>query len=173
MKSLQKLMLCLAVVACSVATVGCGESDEPVQQVSQDAQSPGAINVQLDYQLTRADSSYVLAGTTNLPDGTELIASIEENADSGQLLDVGKVWHSASKQATVKDGKFSAKFSTSSLPPGKYKMLLGTIPWKDMRSTFAKERLGKNGENLFGNNIVDSDSGNGKMLHIEAEVSLD
>ena len=125
------------------------------------------------YQLTRADSSYVLAGTTNLPDGTELIASIEENADSGQLLDVGKVWHSASKQATVKGGKFTTKFSTSSLPPGKYKMLLSTIPWKDMKSTFAKERIGENGENLFGDNIVDSDSSNGKMLHIEAEVSLD
>lgn len=52
-------------------------------------------------------------------------------------------------------------------------MLLSTIPWKDMKSTFAKERIGENGENLFGDNIVDSDSSNGKMLHIEAEVSLD
>lgn len=106
--------------------------------------TPGPITVALDVQVPeKEEGPHLIRGTTNLPDGTSLMVSINSKSAPGD---------SFQSKVTVQGGKFKAgPFGKGGqLPLGHYEvdvtMLIPTVQDASVQAV-----IGKKGENLTGN----------------------
>jgi hypothetical protein len=132
------------------------------------AQPCGAIDVMLIIESNGANPPS-LVGTTNLPDGTELMIDLRRPANKYFGQDKSVI-HSG----TFRAGPFSK--SGQPLAPGKYEITAGT-PLPGFMSGAVRAVIGESGENLHGKFTKKSDIGRARVvdyvttLTIKGEVS--
>ena len=183
MKKLLKMAGIL--IGCLCLLTGCGDE-------AQKEPSDPTINVQLDYKVEPAGiHQYKVSGTTNLPDGTELMVSLDnrqiigakygvsEDTRGDQLPDdlllkiAGESFASSEKPA-VKNGKFECLLHGDNLLPGEYDLSFTVPIWRVMKNEDVKKRLGEGNKNLAGEHVEDSGmEGEGKVYRNKTRIKLD
>lgn len=108
------------------------------------------IDVQISVQFNK-DNSFLI--TTNLPDNTCLLITLSGNGYTGQ------------EKLTIKNGKANSSVFTNKGKPlsGKYNLEV-TMPLPSVQSEDVKDIIGLNGEFLTGKYVVDSSTGNSKIV---------
>lgn len=184
---LKKVSVLLFLMVIS-AVVGCGSSDDksssppPAQTTQKDA----SIDVQMNYAITNLDGKYKVACETNLPDGMELMVTLD-NSDAvatkygitakGEKLTDAEfktlMENSYKGQGTpkVENGKFEVTFSGDNLLPGEYELSISSPLAKLQQDSSVKDQLGANGANLKGKYVADAPGGN-KVIRLEEKVTL-
>lgn len=114
--------------------------------------TPGPFAVTLDVQVPDKDAGpHIITGTTNLPDGTSLMVSMNSKSAPGD---------SFQSKTTVQGGKFKAgPFGKGGqLPLGHYEVDV-TMPIPAVQAASVQAVIGKKGENLTGDLVQKGDLG--------------
>ncbi|QEM83938.2 hypothetical protein [Halomonas binhaiensis] len=127
------------------------ESTEPLPDVSM----TDPVTVSLDARL-QSDRRMLVAGNTNLPDGTRLSVLVEREAS-------GVHWQ---ERTTVFEGRFEVGplGPGSGLPDGGYRLRVQTEP-SSVQPRSVQQRLGAKGEHLRGSLVQDTPHGLGKVIN--------
>jgi hypothetical protein len=127
------------------------------------ASTPTDINVELSYNIERNSSGkFKITGQTNLPDKTQLGASIYGKS----------VKYTGQTSVVVSNGKFETEeFSLQgkSLPPGSYESDV-SMPIAQVQPKEIQQIIGKNGENLKGSLVKRDELG--ARISIEKEFQI-
>lgn len=158
------------------------------EEKAQPKQEDPTIHVQLDYKIEKlGEHKYKVSGTTNLPDGIELMLTLSNQyriqAEMGipadtppekmtdeqfkKLMDTG---YRGSDKPAVVNGKFESTFTGDKLNPGEYELTFSTPMWKILKNEDVKKKLGENGKYLDGKGVVSESSG--KRISLYETVNL-
>lgn len=187
-----KAALAFTALATMLVLAGCGSDNEKSSAKKESAPPPDpTINVQLDYKIEpEGGNQYKVSGTTNLPDGIELMVELDNRnqivAQAGYpedtagdklpddlLIKIANTAYTGSDKPAVKNGKFESTFSGENLKPGEYYLTFSTPLWRIMKNEDVKKKLGEGCKYLEGKGVVDSDmKDGGKVIRIREKVNL-
>lgn len=187
-----KIVFVFAVLAAMLVFTGCGSNEDKSSAKKESAPPPDpTINVQFDYKIEPAgDHKYKVSGTTNLPDGIELMVTLDNRnqivAQNGYpedtpgdklpddlLIKLANTAYTGSDKPAVKNGKFESMFSGDNLKPGEYYLDFSTPIWRVMKNENAKQKLGEGCKYLEGKGVEDSGmKDGGKVFRIHEKVNL-
>ena len=120
------------------------------------------IEVQMSHQVEKiGENKYKVSGTTNLPEGTQLMIKLSSDSYRG------------SGKREVQNSAFEVVFSGEKLVPGEYSLSITMPLVKVQKNPSLTEKLGDNGEHLKGQYAVPANIGNNIIVRYEVDVSLD
>lgn len=141
--------------------------------------------VYIDYVVEKlSNAKYQVSGTTNLPDGMQIMVSLDSRSPVGEALgipyDEGGLTQGQFKELmansyvgqsklNVRDGKFATVFTGEKLTSGEYEVIISS-PMNSIQSTEIQSILGDKGTNLFGMGVVEDNQG--KRIHLEERTYL-
>ncbi len=133
-------ILILFLLTISVFSFMCN-SDKQVEEKTKKIVPAFDGNITVSLEINITNNKPLIIGTTNLPEGTELIVSVEgkDTKFTGQ------------DKSTIKNGKFKCGpyGPAQGLSKGKYVADV-TMPYPFVQPDHVQEIIGKNGENLKG-----------------------
>ena len=140
--------------------------------------------VQLNYEIVKiGESKYKVSGVTNLPDGMQIMITLDSRDIVAERLGFSEVTEWTNEQAqmliknsytgqdktVIKSGKFETVFSGQKLLAGEYDFSISS-PDNDLQSKEIQLILGNRGENLFGTGVIEDKYG--KRIDFEERVYL-
>lgn len=185
MRKRYSLLVILAIV-CTFIFVGC--SDTSKEDVNDTVQQDETISnkrfeVKLDVFADTNKGKPIISGETNLPNGSILMISIKTIATKEELAELGlseeemeeaRYTIHGQDKIVVKDGKFTSEtFSKQGekYTPNEYTVSV-SMSLARLQDKSVQKIIGSNGENMTGNNIVESIDGTGNCVRKEITMII-
>lgn len=182
----------ILVIICTLAFVGCSDNsvedsnDTAQQKQSDENQQDETISnekfeVKLDVFADTNNGKPIISGETNLPDGSELMISITTIATKEELAELGlseeemeetRYTTHGQDKVIVKDGKFTSEtFSKQGekYDPNEY-IVSVSMSLAQLQDESVQKIIGSNGENMTGDNVVESSDGLGN--YVDKEITM-
>lgn len=163
-------LLMLLVLAFTFGFVGCSnksESTDDIEQKEEETISNEKFEVKLDVFADVNNGKPIISGETNLPDGAELMITINTIATKEELAELGlsdeemketRYTTHGQDHVIVKDGKFTSSTFTKQgekYEPNEY-MVSVSMSIAQLQDESVQKIIGVNGENMTGDNVVES-----------------
>lgn len=188
MKNLRKKLISLGcVVLLTGGLVACSsnDSEEPKSDNKEQVEtSDEKFEVKLDVVADTNNGNPIISGETNLPDGAELMITIQTVATREELEELGfteeemqetrYTTHGQDKQI-VKDGKFtSATFSKQGekYDPNEY-IVSVSMSLPQFQDESVQEVVGLKGENMTGSVVEEDEFGMGNSVNKELTMIIE
>lgn len=143
--------------------LGACSEEEATEPIEQEEVAEETADVEMDATAEVSDGKVTILGTTNLPDGGELMFTVA-NPETD---------YRAQSKNIIENGEFSSDtFSDQgeALTPGEYSVAI-TLSIASTQSDEFVEQTGEDYENLSGDLVEDSDLG--KTVRYETEFTIE